>query len=298
MPSTKEIKNRIESVRETRKITNAMYLIASAKLRRARGDLERTRAYFEALRSEIHQVFASAADQVDSRYFLHPEEERSAGACGALVITADKGMAGAYTQNVIKETKKLLQAHPDARLFVVGEFGRHYFERHEIPIEGDFLLPAQTPDMRLSRLVTARLLEEYDEGRLQEIYVVYTDQGGAMSSQVRTQRLLPFAREDFVPRRADGPQALYDFVPSLESVLEGVVPSYLSGFIYSALVSSYCCEQSERMNAMNTANQNAEKLLDELSLEYNRVRQAAITREITEVSAGAAAQRKAAQSTH
>ena len=130
---TKEIKTRIQSVQETRKITNAMYLIASTKLRKARLELDHTRPYFEALRGEIKRVFRTAKD-VDSHYFFSGDDEPiKEGTYGCLVITADKGLAGAYNQNAIKEALKLLEQHPDTKLFVVGEYGRRFFASHNIP---------------------------------------------------------------------------------------------------------------------------------------------------------------------
>ena len=142
MASTKEIKSRMESVKDTKKITNAMYLIASTKLRRARSELDHTRPYFEALRGEIKRIFRTAGD-VDSPYF-YPigHEEPLEGTYGCLVITADKGLAGAYNQNVLKKAEKLLAQHPDTKLYVVGEYGRHYFQQHHIPVEHRFLYTA------------------------------------------------------------------------------------------------------------------------------------------------------------
>ena len=135
MASTAEIKSRIRSVEDTRKITNAMYLIASTKLRRARNDLDKTRPYFDALQAEIKRIFRTVRD-VDSRYFYPPDREPVVeGPYGCLVITADKGLAGAYNQNVIKEAQKLMEEHGDMQLFVVGEYGRHFFTQHHIPIE-------------------------------------------------------------------------------------------------------------------------------------------------------------------
>ena len=144
-----------------------------------------------------------------------------------------------------------------------------------------------------AREISALLLDGYDQGALRQIFVVYTDMAGAMSFQARSTRLLPFHRTYFAPPA--GERAVtepFEFLPSVTAVLDSMMGSYVSGFIYSALIDSFCCEQQARMTAMDSANQNAEKLLGELSLEFNRVRQSAITQEITEVSAGARAQRK------
>ncbi len=293
MAGTKEIKTRIQSVQETKKITNAMYLIASTKLRRARLELDNTRPYFEALRGEIKRIFRTAND-VDSRYFYPVNDDPPReGTYGCLVITADKGLAGSYNQNAIKEAMKLLEQHPDIKLFVVGEYGRRFFASHNISIERSFLYTAQNPTMARAREISALLLDGFDRGELKEIFVVYTDMENAMSFQARSARVLPFHRTYFNTSTGEGAATEpFEFLPNVRSVLDSMIPSYVSGFIYSALIDSFCCEQNARMTAMDSANQNAEELLGELSLKYNRVRQSAITQEITEVSAGARAQRQ------
>ena len=294
MAGTKEIKSHIESVGETRKITNAMYLIASTKLQRARQELDHTRPYFEALRGEIKRIFRTAND-IDSHYFYPVDNDTPReGTYGCLVITADKGLAGSYNQNAIREAQRLLERHPDTKLFVVGEYGRRFFDQRNIPIEHSFLYTAQNPTMARAREISALLLEGFDRGELREIFVIYTDMESAMSFQARSARLLPFHRSHFAPPPA-GERAVkepFEFYPDVKTVLNNMMQSYVSGFIYSALIDSFCCEQNARMTAMDNANRNAEKLLGELSLQYNRVRQAAITQEITEISAGARAQRQ------
>ena len=296
MAGTKEIKTHIESVQETKKITNAMYLIASTKLRKARQELDNTRPYFEALRREIKRIFRTVENGVvDSPYFYPLQGEPpldKPSAC--LVITADKGLAGAYNQNAIKEALKLLELHPDTKLFVVGEYGRRFFASHNIPIEHSFLYTAQNPTMARAREISALLLDGFQKDELDRIYVVYTDMANGMSFEARCTRVLPFHRTYFADTVLTEPPVTtqFEFLPNVNSVLDSMMPSYVSGFIYSALIASFCCEQQARMTAMDSANQNAEKLLGELSLEFNRVRQSAITQEITEVSAGARAQRK------
>ncbi len=296
MAGTKEIKDHIDSVQETKKITSAMYLIASTKLRKARQELDNTRPYFEALRREIKRIFRTVGvEAVDSPYFYPMEGEPpldKPNAC--LVITADKGLAGAYNQNAIKEALKLLDTHPDTKLYVVGEYGRRFFASHSIPIEHSFLYTAQNPTMARAREISALLLDGFEKDELDKIYVVYTDMGNGMDFQARCTRVLPFHRTHFADSALVEPPVAtpFEFLPSVQAVLDSMMPSYVSGFIYSALIDSFCCEQQARMTAMDSANQNAEKLLGELSLEFNRVRQSAITQEITEVSAGARAQRK------
>ena len=296
MAGTKEIKDHISSVQETKKITSAMYLIASTKLRKARQELDNTRPYFEALRREIKRIFRTVGGEaVDSPYFYPMEGEApldKPNAC--LVITADKGLAGAYNQNAIKEALKLLDTHPDTKLYVVGEYGRRFFASHNIPIEHSFLYTAQNPTMVRAREISTLLLDSFEKDELDKIYVVYTDMGNGMDFRAKCTRVLPFHRTHFADSALVEPPVTtpFEFLPSVQAVLDSMMPSYVSGFIYSALIDSFCCEQQARMTAMDSANQNAEKLLGELSLEFNRIRQSAITQEITEVSAGARAQRK------
>ena len=294
MASTAEIKGRIASVKQTQKITNAMYLIASTKLRKARSDLDNTRPYFNALGHEIKRIFRTAG-HVESPYFYPSDEDRNIpGTYGCLVITADKGLAGSYNQNILRTAQRLLNIHPDTRLFVVGEYGRRFFAQRGIPIERSFLYTAQNPTLARAREISALLLDQYDRGELKKIYVLYTDLANGLTMSTKVTRLLPFHRTHFcaITGQELKESIPFEFIPSPSAVLNGLMRSYLAGFVYSALVDSFCSEQDARMTAMDAANQNAEDLLASLSLQYNRVRQAAITQEITEITAGAKAQQR------
>ena len=289
MANTKEIKNRIKSVHDTQKITNAMYLIASTKMQKAKKELELTKPYFNELRSQVKHIFRKVK-HVNSIYFYPKTEVMDyEGTYGILVITADKGLAGAYNQNVLKEVNRLVQDHEDVKLFVVGEYGRHYFESHGAPIEGSFHFTAQNPTLERAREISGILLEKYLSKDIVKLFVVYTDFASGLSGgDAKSTRLLPFHRDQFISEEHEmEADPHFEFDPSVEDILEFTMPSMLTGFVYSALVDSFCCEQSARMTAMDSANQNAESLLDELQLQYNYVRQGAITQEITEISSGA-----------
>lgn len=290
MANTKEIKNHIKSVRDTQKITNAMYMISSMKMRKIKSDLDKTRPYFDAIQSEIKRIFRTVKD-VENRYFYPIDDVVELnGTYAALVVTADKGLAGMYNQNVIKEAEKMLEAHPDTKLFVVGEYGRQYFQHHNIPVEHSFLYTAQNPTMQRAREITSILLELFDKKEVEKIFIIYTDMKNSIHEETKIERLLPFHRKAFASNQNEKEVKVpFEFAPSVEDVLDNMIPSYVSGFIYSALVDSFCSEQNARMSAMNSANQNAQELLENLSVQYNRVRQAAITQEITEVSSGAKA---------
>ena len=293
MASTSEIRRRIGSVRQTQKITHAMYLISQAKLRKAKQELDNTRPYFQALQTEIGRVF-NADSTIESRYLIpaDPNAKPLPGVPACLLITADKGLAGAYNQNVIRQGQQLMAEHPGTALYVVGEYGRRWFAQRGVPVEKSFLYTAQNPTLDRARHIAELLLDRFDAGEINSAWIIYTDMKNGLEATVHQAQVMPLHRERFhAATAATAGDAVYEFVPSAKAVLDNAARSCLTGYIYSALVDSFCSEQSARMTAMNAADQNAEELLKDLSVQYNRARQAAITQEITEVSAGERAQR-------
>ena len=293
MASTSEIRRRIGSVRQTQKITHAMYLISQAKLRKAKQELDNTRPYFQALQTEIGRVF-NADSTIESRYLIpaDPNAKPLPGVPACLLITADKGLAGAYNQNVIRQGQQLMAEHPGTALYVVGEYGRRWFAQRGVPVEKSFLYTAQNPTLDRARHVAELLLDRFDAGEINSVWIIYTDMKNGLEATVHQAQVMPLHRERFhAATAATAGDAVYEFVPSAKAVLDNAARSCLTGYIYSALVDSFCSEQSARMTAMNAADQNAEELLKDLSVQFNRARQAAITQEITEVSAGERAQR-------
>ena len=293
MASTSEIRRRIGSVRQTQKITHAMYLISQAKLRKAKQELDNTRPYFQALQTEIGRVF-NADSTIESRYLIpaDPNAKPLPGVPACLLITADKGLAGAYNQNVIRQGQQLMAEHPGAALYVVGEYGRRWFAQRGVPVEKSFLYTAQNPTLDRARHIAELLLDRFDAGEINSVWITYTDMKNGLEATVHQAQVMPLHRERFhAATAATAGDAVYEFVPSAKAVLDNAARSCLTGYIYSALVDSFCSEQSARMTAMNAADQNAEELLKDLSVQFNRARQAAITQEITEVSAGERAQR-------
>ena len=291
MPSTKEIKNRIKSVGDTQKITNAMYLISSTKMRRARKEAEETKPYFDLLRKEIRRMFAIEGD-ITSRYYDSAVDENVAGGRnGILIITGDKGLAGAYNQNVLKEALALMDRSDEYRLYVVGDFGWRFFRTHGTPVIEEFAHSMNQPSLAMARDITRELLDDFDDGLFDRLYVCYTEFSGGMSAgNAMHDRLIPFDRDDFVPEGEEtdvNASTVFEYEPDVKTVLERIMQSYLVGYVYSALVNSYSSEQSARMMAMDSANDNASELLDQLTLEFNHLRQNAITQEITEISSGA-----------
>jgi len=185
-----------------------------------------------------------------------------------------------------------MDQHDDNKLFVVGEYGRQYFASRGVPIEQSFLYTAQNPTLQRSRDICYQLLDRYRAGELVKIFVVYTDFSG-LASTARSVRLLPFHHAHFASASSEKRVKVpFGFSPSVETVLDSIIPSYVTGFIYSALVDSFCSEQNERMKAMDAAGKNAQELLDDLTIQSNHMRQGAITQELTEISAGALGQRR------
>ena len=265
MASMKEIREHIASIQSTQKVTNAMYLIASTKMRRAKEDLAKTRPFFDAVLTQIEQIFQHAGE-IESPYLYRGNADDLAqpGTYAYLVVTADRGLAGAYNQNVIQETMKRLEKHPDSR---------------GVPVEKSFRYDAQSPTLRRAREITAKLLDLFDRGEISKLFIIYTDLGNGVDMDVRTVRLLPLEDEHFA--KEETAEKPIRFEPSAEEVLARVVPAYITGFLYSAMVDSFCAEQNARASAMDSANQNEDDMLRELQLEYNHERQGAITSEIT-----------------
>lgn len=293
MSDKREVMGRIKSVKDTMKITNAMYMISSVKLRRARQAVTGTEPYFLSLQHMIGRMLYQAPS-VHHKYFdpktEKAEKERKAG---YVVITGDKGLAGAYNHNVLKLVQKKLDARGSGRLFVIGEMGRHYFIARKTPIESDFQYSVENYSLRLARSIAAMLMELYNAGELDEIYLVYTQLVNTMTAEAKLIKVLPLKEEDFPYQpEEENQKETFNFHPSVSAVMDAVVPDVLSGLIYGALVESYCSEQNCRMMAMRAANDSAKEMLSNLSLMYNRIRQAQITQEITEIASGAKAQKR------
>ena len=203
---------------------------------------------------------------------------------GYLVITADKGLASSYNHNVIKVAEKRIENDETNLLFVVGEVGRRYFQKRNKKIDELFRYTAQNPNVNRARAIAVKLLEYFAEKKVDEIYVVYTEMGEHNTQSVKIDRILPLE----LPK-SDESEHIHnvEFYPSVDSVVERLVPIYLSGFVYGALVEAFCAENNARMMAMSSATDAANEMIKSLNMDYNRARQAAITQEITEIVSGA-----------
>jgi len=285
MANMKEIHSRMKSIKDIMKITNAMYLISSSKMKNARKSLLATKPYFDKLQSTIHDILLRAP-HIQQVYFNKREEilyeDRKRG---YIVITADKGLAGAYNHNVIKLAEKEMSKGANNQLFVVGQVGRQYFTRKNIIIDLEFLYTAQSPTMYRAREITETVINLFQERKLDEVYVIYTKMVTTMKAEPEIFQILPLERKKFERRAAGYSHA--SFYPSPKEVMDHLVPNYIKGIIFGELVEAFSSEQNSRMIAMEAATTSAKDMLKDLNLLYNRARQSAITQEITEIVSGA-----------
>lgn len=287
MASLSEIQERISSIKDTMKITNAMYMISTNKLRKAKQALMNTEPYFNKLDDIIASVLTHAPHinhEVFGNVAEIPQEQRKRG---FVVITADKGLAGAYNHNVLKLAESAIrEPRKSYELYVVGQMGENYFLRRHYNIDETFHYTAQNPTLGRARDIAEVLIDRFKANELDEIFIIYTRMMSATEMEPVITRILPLSREDYSD---EGEYATVPMFPSPEAVLSSVAPICVVGYIYSALIEAYCCEQNARVNAMQAATDAGTEMLRELSIQYNRVRQARITQEITEVSSGAKA---------
>ncbi len=294
MANIKEIRERIASVSDTKKITNAMYMISSTKLRKAKKMLSDTEPFFYATKDMIERVVNNLPEGTENIFLeLRDDIPENKKKRGYLVFTDDKGLAGAFNHNVIKLTEEALaNKKGENKLFVIGEVGRYHFNSENVDIEEFFPFTSQNPTLHRARKISAEIMDYYYNRKIDEFYIIFTTIRGN-TCDARIERILPL---DFLSalKRKKAPirgNMYEEFLmePSPSAVLDNIVPNYVTGYIYGALVESFCSVQQSRMMAMDNANKNAEMMIVDLKKSYNRQRQAMITQEITEVVSGAKA---------
>ena len=275
--STKEIKNRIRSMESTKQITKAMEMVAASKLRRAQAQIANSRPYFEILRDTIDTIIERGRD-VSSPYLTARPVKKTA----YIVIAGDRGLAGGYNSNILK----LVQAHMNGRDTVVLPIGRKavdYFRSHKIPMLSENHATAAEMSIGECFSVAKQLSKAFRSGEFDEVYVAYTSFVSVLSQTPSVMQLLPLVRET---RKQEGISQDFLYEPDCTEVFDAIVPEYLGGILYGALCESRASEQAARRTAMDSATSNAEDMIADLSLKFNRARQAAITQEITEIVAG------------
>ena len=276
--STKEIKNRIRSMESTRQITKAMQMVAASKLRRAQAQVTSSRPYFEILYAAIHEIAESNSD-LSSPYLIEREGKKVAH----IVISGDRGLAGGYNSNILKLSMANMKDQ-EPTVLPIGKKTVDFFRSREIPmLTAEYAIAS---DMSLGDCFTVAkdLCKRYLAGEFDRVYVTYTRFVSVLSQNPECLQLLPLVRRDDMPDTAKKSDIMYE--PSCEEVFETIIPEYLGGVLYGALCESRASEQAARQSAMDSATQNADEMIADLSLKFNRARQAAITQEITEIVAG------------
>jgi F-type H+-transporting ATPase subunit gamma len=281
MASAQDIRRRIKSVKNIGQITKAMKMVAAARLRRAQERAGASRPYTD----KIRQVLASVAH--NARDVAHPLlEVRDVRRVGYLILSADKGLAGAYTSNLMKEILPQIVGKDNVGLVTVGRKSRDYFRRRGYTIDAEYTGFSEKPTYHHAVAIAQDLAKSFLSGNYDEIYLSYTQFYSPLHQKPVTIKLLPVAdttaEHDVVDQE-------YIFEPSAAEVLNLLLPKYLETVIYGALLQSAASELGSRMTAMGAATENAEELISKLILNYNKVRQATITRELSEIVGGAEA---------
>ncbi|MCR8660466.1 ATP synthase F1 subunit gamma [Paenibacillus endoradicis] len=281
----REIKREIKGKQSTRQITKAMEMVAASKLRRAQEAAVASRPYADKLLEVVNNIAAG------TKGVRHPMlESRPIKKTGYLVITSDRGLAGGYNANLLRKvTQTIKEKHKSSEeyvIFVIGRKGRDYFRRRQMPILEEVIGLSDSPSFGDVKSIAATAVNKFSEGAYDELYICYNEFVNALTQIPTETRLLPLENV------TDGntPVSSYEYEPSAEGVLEILLPKYAETLIYSAVLDGKASEFGARMTAMGSATKNATKMINQLTLTYNRARQAAITQEITEIVAGANAQ--------
>ncbi len=285
MPSLKDIRKRIGSVKNTQQITKAMKMVAAARLRKAQEGIETLRPYSYRLRDVIAEL-AFRSDFSD-----HPLlEQRESKNVEILVLTSDRGLCGGFNANINRATSRYIKenekGHEQIVLDIVGRKGNEYFKRRETPIKNYFEDVVANVNLENASTIAEKVMGDFLEGELDAVYVVYNEFKSAITQEIVVEQLLPI-----VPASYDDNANATDFIyePSKEAVMDAVLPRHLTVQIYRMLLESLASEMGARMSAMDSATNNAGDLIDRLTLQYNRARQANITAELMEIISGAEA---------
>ena len=276
--STKAIKNRIRSMESTKQITKAMEMVAASKLRRAQAQVLSSRPYFEILYSTINDIVDSTRD-FSSPYLT----KRPVKKIAYVVIAGDRGLAGGYNSNILKLVMSEIQGK-DVTVLPIGKKAVDFFNAKKVPVMTSNYAEAESVSLGDCFTMAKRLCKQYLNGEFDEIHVAYTNFVSVLSQTPASLRMLPLLREETGREGTAESDMLYE--PDSVEVFNAIVPEYLGGIVYGALCESRAAEQAARRTAMDSATQNAEDMIADLSLKFNRARQAAITQEITEIIAG------------
>ena len=284
MASMKEIKRRRAAIQSTAQITKAMKLVATVKLQKARAKADASKPYFTGMYQTIASMLEKS-ENISHKYL----KKNDGGKIGILVITGNRGLAGGYNNAVSRQVISEFKSN-ETLIYAVGKKGRDTLLHKGFEVEGDFSEIVEEPLYKDAADITKVLLDDYETGKLSEIYVIYTNFKNTVVHDPVLLKLLPISKEDLLQpetTESEGARALMNYSPNEDEVLDAIIPKYISSVIYGGLMQSVASENGARMTAMDSATSNAEELIDKLGLQYNRARQGAITQELTEIVAGA-----------
>lgn len=285
MASMRDIKRRKSSIQSTQQITKAMKLVSTVKLQRARANAERSQTYFNCMYDTVNSIL-SRVGHVEHRYLMSGKSPKKA----VIVITSNRGLAGGYNSNVVKlVTRNEDWNREDLLIYAIGNKGRELLLRGGYEIKEALPEVIEEPAYADAMLLADRLLKAFEEEEIGEIYLAYTSFKNTVSHVPTLLKLLPVEVEAAEEGLASQQNALMNFEPEDIEALDMIVPKYIASLIYGAMVESVASENGARMQAMDNATGNAEEMISDLSLKYNRARQGSITQELTEIIAGAEA---------
>ena len=276
--STKEIKNRIRSMESTKQITKAMEMVAASKLRRAQAQIANSRPYFQILHGTIQEILRTNRE-FESAYL----KQRPVKKVLYIVIAGDRGLAGGYNSNILKMVQSEVQGK-DAVVLPIGKKAVDFFRARKIPALTEHYGEAADVSIGDCFSIAKQLSSGFLAGEYDEIRVAYTAFVSVLSQEPQSLALLPLTKSESEQDNSSRSQIIYE--RGSEEVFSAIVPEYLGGILYGALCESRASEQAARRSAMDSATQNADEMIADLSLKFNRARQAAITQEITEIVAG------------
>ncbi len=275
----KNIKTRIRSMESTKQITKAMEMVAASKLRKAQDNVTRSRPYFETLYRTMVDIASSDTD-LESPYIMEREAKRSC----FVIIAGDRGLCGGYNHNIIKLAENAMREKVSCIVLPIGKKANETMRTHGWDIMSDMYTIAGAVTVSDCFTMARKLCEQFVDGKIDELVLAYTGFVSMLTQTPTLMTVLPLKRESIV---SDAPKMVTLYEPSSLEVFDTIVPEYVGGLIYGGLCESIASEQGARRTAMDSATKNAEEIIDNLNLEYNRARQGAITQEITEIVGGA-----------
>ncbi|RJP15278.1 MAG: ATP synthase F1 subunit gamma [Candidatus Abyssobacteria bacterium SURF_5] len=282
MANTREIRNRIRSVKNIQQITRAMEMVAASKLKRAEDQVKSAVPYADKLRAMMSDV-AKSVSGISHPLLVQRPVERTC----LVLVTSDKGLCGAYNANIINKAMEYIRSlkKESVRLVIIGKKANEFFKKRPYEILKYWPFPGRDIEVSFVQEVTRYLSEAYERSEFDQVVLFYTRFKSAILTFPTQAQLLPIEHAE--PQEKAGMSALYIFEPSAEGLMQKLLPKYLQNQIYLALVQAAASEQGNRMVSMRNATDNADEMIRTLTLNYNKVRQASITREILEVVAGA-----------